>query len=434
MNTFNDVLEKYLLPIGSKLTENRMLSVITKAMMGIFPLTIAGSFALIIQCFPFLDTVLSPETMDQIFAFLGGISDATLSLIGLFLTGLIGYYYTKDEEIEPIYGAIIAIACFLILTPYHVNEVWAGFIPLEWLGNQGMFTAMFVGLISASMFSKISKSKITIKLPDSVPPMVSESFKALVPAVGTFLVFAAIGYVFSFTSYGNIHNAIFTIIQQPILKIGTSLPATLLIVIFIQLLWFMGLHGQNIVGAILNPVWIAAFTANLEATTAGQNPTYIFTGTFFTAFIWMQFISLIIACLVSAKSAQLKSVSKLSMGSAIFNISEPIVFGGPVVLNITLLIPWVLVMVVFVLITWASMKFGFCPLTTGADIPWTTPPILSGYLVTGSIMGAVVQLINVIVGIIIYLPFVRIYDKQLLKQEKDNEIRLAKEKMMTNEI
>ncbi|MFV0394776.1 MAG: PTS sugar transporter subunit IIC [Coprobacillaceae bacterium] len=434
MNKLNDLLEKYLLPIGNKLMSNRMLTVITKAMMGIFPLTIAGSFALIIQSFPFLDTVVDVSVMDQIYAFLGGISNATLSLIGLFLTGLVGYYYMKEEKIEPIYGAIVAIASFLIITPFYFDEAWAGYIPVEWLGNQGMFTAMIVGILSAMLFARLTNSKATIKLPDAVPPMVSESFKALIPATVTFLAFAAVGYLFTFTSYGNIHSAIFTIIQQPILKIGASLPATLLIVVFVQLLWFMGLHGQNIVGAILNPIWISAFTANLEATTAGKDPTYIFTGTFFSAFIWMQFIALIIACLISAKSAQLKSVGKLSMGSAIFNISEPIVFGAPVVLNITLLIPWVLVMVVCVLITWAFMEFGLCPLTTGADIPWTTPPIISGYLVTGSIMGAVVQIINVIVGVLIYLPFVKVYDKQLLKQEAEYEARLETETMFINEV
>ncbi|MFQ6874806.1 MAG: PTS transporter subunit EIIC, partial [Coprobacillus cateniformis] len=144
----------------------------------------------------------------------------------------------------------------------------------------------------------------------------------------------------------------------------------------------------------------------------------IFTGQFFTGFIWMQFVSLIVACLISAKSEQLKAVGKLSIGSACFNISEPIVFGSPVVLNFMLLIPWVVTMAVFVLVTWGFMQSGLCPYPLGADIPWTTPPLISGWLITGSPMGAVVQIVNVIIGTFIYLPFVKMYDKQLVKQEQ----------------
>ncbi len=417
LEKINNFLEKYLLPVGSKLAANRYLSVITKSMMGLFPLSIAGSLALVIQSFPFIDKVIPADVMTQIAEFLGVISNASLSLLGFFLAGLIGYFYSKEEEGEPIYGAIIAMASFLILTPFHYDKDWNAFIPMQWLGSQGLFTAMIVGMSSAVILNKLMKSKLTIKLPSSVPPMVSDSFKSLIPATITFFIFAAIRYGVSFTSFGDVHNAIFTILQQPLLKLGTTLPASLLIVVVIQLLWFMGLHGQNILGAVMNPIWMGAFYANLEASTNGVAPQYIFTGTFFSAFIWMQFLSLIIVCLIWSKSSQLKAVSRLSAGSAIFNISEPIVFGTPVVLNVVLIVPWVLTMVAFVLITWAAMKSGFCPLTTGADIPWTTPPIISGYLTTGSIMGSVVQLINLAVGVLIYLPFVKVYDKQLLLEE-----------------
>ena len=192
----------------------------------------------------------------------------------------------------------------------------------------------------------------------------------------------------------------------------------IVIVIFIQTMWFMGLHGQSITKAVILPVWEAATFANLAATQAGLKPEYIFTTQFHDVFIPIQFTSLIIACLLVSKSVQLKSVAKLSVGSAIFNISEPVVFGAPVVLNVMLLIPWVLVMVVFVLITWGAMASGLCPYPTGAVIPWTTPPFISGYLATGSIMGVVVQLVNFIVGTLIYIPFVKMYDKQLLKDEQ----------------
>lgn len=421
MEKISGFLEKFLAPIGQRLATNKPLTIIRQSMMGLLPLTIAGSISLIIQYFPFIDKIISAEVMAQITDFLGMMSNATLSLVGLYLAGLIGYFYAKQEDNEGIYGAIVSISSFLILTPFTADENFNSFIPMQWLGGQGLFVAMFVGLLSGFIFNKLMASKATIKLPDSVPPMVSEPFKMLVPSLITFTIFCTIRYIFTFTSYGNIHAAIFTLLQQPLLSLGTTLPASIIVVVIIQLLWFLGLHGQNIVGAVMLPIWMSATVSNLTAVTNGEAPTYIFTNQFFSAFVWMQFFSLIIACLIGAKSAQLKSVGKLSVGAAVFNISEPIVFGAPVVTNVMLFIPWILVMVIYVLITWIFMKTGMCPLPTGADIPWTTPPLLSGYLSTGSIMGAVVQLINLAVGTLVYLPFVKIYDKQLLKQESERE-------------
>lgn len=423
MNTFQDKLEKILMPIGTKIANNKYLKVLQKSFIAVMPLTIAGSIALIISYFPFIDKVVPADVLNEIITFLEAMSSATLSIVALFLAGVIGYYYTCQEEHEGIFGAIVMICCFLIVTPMGWNEEGAfAYIPMTWLGGQGLLTGMIIGFGGGILYNKLMKSKMTIKLPESVPPMVAEPFKMLVPALVTFLLFAAVRYGMSFTSYGDIHTLLFNVFQTPLMALGTSLPASIAIVIFIQVLWFMGLHGQNIAGAVMTPIWNAAMIANLTAVQSGQAPQYIFTGQFFTGFIWMQFTSLIVACLISAKSEQLKAVGKLSVGSACFNISEPIVFGSPVVLNFMLLIPWVLTMAVFVLLTWGFMVSGLCPYPLGADIPWTTPPLISGWLITGSPMGAVVQIVNVIVGTFIYLPFVKMYDKQLVREESQGQI------------
>jgi len=423
MKNFQEKLETVLMPISVKLANNRVLSIIRDAFIATLPLTIAGSLSLIIQYFPFIDKVVPADIMTQVITFLDAVSSATLSLIGLFLAGAIGYYYSKSENEEPLFGIVIAISSFLVVTPMGWNEEGAfAFIPLTWLGGQGLFTAMIIGFASAFIYGKLIKSNLTIKLPDSVPPMVAEPFRALVPAFVTFIAMAIIRYGMSFTSFGDIHTFFFEFLQKPLMALGANLPASIVIVIFIQLLWFMGLHGQNIAGAVMNPIWTATWVANLTAVQNGQNPEYIFTGHFFTGFIWMQFISLVIACAFFTKSSQLKAVGKVSIGSACFNISEPIVFGTPVVLNFALLIPWVLTMVVFVILTWGFMASGLCPLPIGTDIPWTTPPLISGWLITGSPMGAIVQIINVIVGVFIYLPFVKMYDKQLVKQEQEGQV------------
>ena len=419
MDKFQSKLEGILMPIGSKIANNKYLKVLQKSFIAVMPLTIAGSIALIISYFPFIDYVVPADVLNEIITFLDAMSSATLSIVALFLAGVIGYYYTRQEEHEGIFGAIVMICCFLIVTPMGWNEEGAfAYIPMTWLGGQGLLTAMIVGFGGGVIYNKLMNSKMTIKLPESVPPMVAEPFKMLITALATFLVFAAVRYGMSFTSFGDVHTFFFNVFQTPLMALRTSLPASIIIVVFIQVLWFMGLHGQNIAGSVMTPIWNAAMIANLTAVQSGQSPQYIFTGQFFTGFIWMQFVSLIVACLISAKSEQLKAVGKLSIGSACFNISEPIVFGSPVVLNFMLLIPWVVTMAVFVLVTWGFMQSGLCPYPLGADIPWTTPPLISGWLITGSPMGAVVQIVNVIIGTFIYLPFVKMYDKQLVKQEQ----------------
>lgn len=423
MKKLNAFLEKYLVPFGTYLAGNKYLQILRKAMLATMPLTIAGSVILIINSFPFIDYIVPAHVMNEVRELLGVISKVTLSIVALYLSGAISYYYAKHEDTEPLFGLIVGISSFLILTPLSmkvegVEEIIDKVIPMTWLGGQGLFVAIVTGFVAGKMFNGILKKDLTIKLPDSVPPMVAAPFRILIPAFITFLSFAVVRYGMTFTSYGDIHTLFFNILQQPLMNLGATLPAMIILVVFIQVMWFMGLHGQSITKAVMLPVWEAATFANLSATQAGLKPEYIFTTQFHDVFIPIQFTSLIIACLIVAKSSQLKSVSKLSIGSACFNISEPVVFGTPVVLNVMLLIPWVLVMVVFVLITWGAMYFGLCPYPTGAVIPWTTPPFISGFLATGSIMGAVIQLINFIVGTLIYIPFVKMYDKQLLKEEQ----------------
>ena len=418
MAEFMEKFQTRLMDVGAKLSNNKFLQIIQKSFVATLPLTISASLALIISYFPFIDKIIPADVMNQIITFLDSVSTATLSIVGLYLCGIIGYYCAKEEDEEPIFGTIISMCCFLILTPAGWNDkAGVAYFELTWLGSNGILSAMIIGFLSSWIYNKMLKTKFTIKMPSSVPPMVAEPFTALIPAIVVFFVFACIRYGMGFTSFGNLHNFLFTVFQTPLTKLGTTLPAAIILVIFIQLLWFVGLHGQNITGAVMNPIWSVATMANLQATQAGQAPKYIFTGTFFSAFIWMQFFSLIIACLLFSKSDQLKSVAKVSFVPACFNISEPMVFGAPIVLNVMLLIPWVVTMVVYVLITWGFMASGLCPYPSGADIPWTTPPILSGYMSTGSVMGAVIQIICLVVGVFIYLPFVKAYDKQLLLQQ-----------------
>ncbi len=430
MQKLQEKIERIIVPIGTKISQIKILRILQKSFISVISLTIIGSLVLIIKNFPFINYVISDSIMNEIGSFFGNISTVTTGCLALWLSGAIGYYYSEEEGNPKLFGLLTSLIAFLIATPFTLSvegleqPITTGIIPTAYLGGNGLFSAILIGFISACIYNKTQNKGIVIKLPDSVPPAVSEPFKVIIPTLFAFLACTAIRYGFTFTSYGSIHNFFFTVLQTPLMSLGTSLPATLLVIVFVQLLWFLGLHGQNIAMAVMTPIWAAATVANYDAIQAGGSAQYIFTQQFFSAFVWIQFVSLIIACLIGSKSKQLKSLSKLSLPAGCFCISEPIVFGTPVVLNFYLLVPWVLVMLVYVLIGWGAMAIGICPNPIGATIPWTTPPIIAGWLVTGSFMGAIVNIVQIIVGTVIYLPFVKMYDKQLLTQENNTQEKM----------
>lgn len=172
----------------------------------------------------------------------------------------------------------------------------------------------------------------------------------------------------------------------------------------------------------MQPIYLASLTANLNAIAAGNPPIYKMTYTFWFFFIPIYYLGLDLACIIFSRHEQIKSIGKLALPAQIFNIGEPTIFGLPIVGNPIMFIPTIFIPVVCTIIGWVAMSIGFMPLTNGVNIAWTTPIIISGYLVTDSISGSVVQIIQLVVSVILCIPFIKMYDKQLDKQERNHSI------------
>lgn len=410
------------MPIGEKLDKIRFLQVIRQAFMSLIPLTISGSIVLLILNFPFIDQVLPANILKELNTALMPLFRCSVSLIALYLVYLIGYNYslTYDSKKDHKMAGLIALASFIVVTPNVLDvegQMISGVIPTSYLGAGGMFVAIIVGYLSAKCYCYFLNSKFKITLPESVPTMVSDSFSSLIPAFITLIIVCIFNYIMTLTPFGNIHELVTTVIQAPLMNVGTGLIATVLTQGLIQLLWFFGLQGDDLVGAITNPILTTASAENLSAYQSGMELPYIITQQFVQLFVLSGFISLVIAIIIVSRSSRLKQVGKLSAVPAGFGISEPTVFGIPIVMNFILFIPWVLIRPIFVFITYAFMYFGLCPVPTGVMLPWTTPPIISGFLATNSIMGSVVQIICLVVGVLIFIPFVRVLDKEYRKDE-----------------
>lgn len=419
-------LEQKLMPLGERINRIKLLQVIRDSMMPLIPLIISGSMVLLLLNFPWIDKVVPVGILTELKNILVPLYNGTMSIISLFIAFLIGYNYSKltNKDENPIFSGLISLVAFIIVTPSTITvgkESVGGVIPTDYLGSKGMFVAIIVGYLFAKLFVYLMNGKLKITLPEGVPPMVAKSFESLIPAFFTLVAVCIFNYIMTLTPFGNVHSVIGEMIQKPLLVIGTGLPALLISQGLSQLLWFFGLHGDNLVGAVMEPILTTAGMENLAAYESGKSLPYIITQQFASLFVVIAFISLVIAIVIVARSNRLKEVGKLSLLPACFCISEPIVFGLPIVMNVILVIPWVIVRPIFGLITYAFMYFGLCPAPTGVTLPWTTPPILSGFLATNSVMGAIVQIICIIVGVLIFIPFVKVLDNTYRKEESEKK-------------
>mgnify|MGYP003433625174 FL=1 len=417
MNKFLDSISDKLLPVANKLASNRYLSILRDAFMLAFPLTMFGSIVVVICNLPFLNDEMKALSNEL----LGSGQSATMSIMTVFVTFGIGYYLSKSYDVEGIFGGAISFASFLILTPFFVTsdsgETISNVLSLDRLGAKGMFLGMIVSFIAAEIYSRTSRKGWQIKMPDSVPPAVAKSFAALIPAILTLSIFTAINAIVTVGLNTNLHDVIYNIIQVPLVGLGSSIWATFLAIFFIQFLWFFGLHGQILVNSVMDPVWNTLMFENLEAYKAGEHLPHIITKPFmevFTVGLGGSGMTLAVVIIMAffLRKKQYRDVGRLALGAGIFNVNEPVIFGLPIVLNATILIPWVIAPIIVTAFNYFVMAIGIVPAPTGVSVPWTVPIFFSDIIATNSLAGGLLQIVDFILVGFIWYPFLRMLDKQ----------------------
>lgn len=416
MNNFIDNLAEKLTPLAGKLGSNRYLAVLRDAFMLSFPLTMFGSIVVVLNNLPFWSDDLK-GTLGGLF---GNGQNATMSIMTIFVTFGIGYYLTRSYDEDGVFGGAVSLASYLILTPFNFTtaegaEV-SGALSLDRLGAKGMFIGMLAAFIAAEIYVRITKKGIVIKMPEGVPDAVARSFASLIPAISTLTVFLLLNALVSGVFTTNLHDVIYTVIQKPLVGLGSGLPATLLSLFFVQILWFFGLHGQIIVNSVMDPIWNTLALENLDAFKAGEALPHIITKPFmetFTVGLGGSGMTLMVVILMAfvMKSRQMKDIGRLAIGPGLFNVNEPVIFGLPIVLNASILIPWVLTPLIVTTINYFSMASGLVPAPTGVTVPWTVPLFFSGMMATNSLMGGLLQLIDVAIVGVMWYPFLKVIDK-----------------------
>jgi PTS system, lactose/cellobiose family IIC component len=417
---------------GNVVTRINPIMAIKDSFIDLMPLIIAGSFGTLMS-----NVICSPQNGLAKFAGFGFLSKfqplfnainfATMSMISVFLVYLVASSYAEYKKVPKQMSGLIALACFVILIPTVATVAnkdgsvvsLANVIASKYTDSKGMFLAIIVGLTSTFIYAKLQHSdRMKIKMPEGVPTGVTRSFEALFPAIITCFIFGVIGYAFNTATGGMyISDAIYKFLQTPMLAI-MQLPAGIVILTLIaQCFWIIGIHGANIIDVVRSSVGLAAIAANLAAFQAGKPLPNVFTYTFWNTFCTIGgsgcTIGLIIAVILVSKRKDLKQISRLSIVPAIFGINEPLIFGIPIVLNPYLAIPFILAPMVSAAIGFFATSIGLAGAAM-ITVPWTTPPLINAYLSTGGNIGTVItQLVCIAVSVLIYLPFVKVMNKEV---------------------
>lgn len=407
MKKFYSFFEEKVGPVVEKLARNHYLIGIRDGMIATVPFTIIGSVFIIIQQFPvqaWLDFIAPISDMLSI------PNSMTMGKIAIIVAFSVGYCLAREFDVDTLTGGLLSTIAFFTL---QVTEEYE--LETAYFGSKGIFTAIVVALLSVKTVELFTKKNWTIHFPEGVPPAVSQAFASLIPGA----VVLTICWLFS-TVLGLNIPAIITVIFSPLVFALNTYPGILVYMVVSQLLWCVGIHGQSVLNAVGTPVFLTYIAANQEAFLAGQQPPYITASGFIPNFISLGGAGAtlglaILMCFSREKGYRV--LGRLSVAPGIFNINEPIIFGFPIVMNPIMMIPFILTDVVLLSGTYLLMWLNIIgrPVMT---VPWIMPPIIGAFLVTGNNVPAMIwSIIELGLSMLIYLPFLRIAEKQRLEEE-----------------
>lgn len=364
------------------------------------------------------------------------ITNGTLNISSLLIAPVIGYCLSQNKDFEnPLAAAVISLASLIVMMPNTVavtpvGEEGAvqvsGVLSFGNVGTQAMFAGVIIGLVVTELFIWISHIKrLQINLGDNIPPSVGKSFNVLIPFIIVISGLALLSSVLSIGFHTDLISIITTLIQEPLRTVTTGLAGCVILYSLGNFLWLLGIHQSVIYSSILEPLLIVNMTQNMAAYAAHEPIPNIINVGLVQAFGLLggsgSTICLLVATFLVGRNKATRSVAKMALVPGLFNINEPVIFGYPIVYNISMAIPFILVPTLGIIISYAATALHFMSECV-ALIPWTTPPLLSGYLATaGDWRAVVVQLLILVVGVLVYIPFVKVNDRVMSRTAEIDE-------------
>lgn len=437
MNNLIKKLEKFgtkLEPIASKLSDNMSLMAIKDGFITVMPLLIIGSFVIVLN-----NVVLEwgpnslwysigikvPEDFASKlaeFKIIGQfVAQGSIAIISLLVSFTIAYFYTSYKKNDALSAGVLSLAGFMCLQLWQVEftsengeVILVSAINSQNLGTANIISAIFVALTSSKIYNYFIKKDLMIKMPQGVPPGVNKAFQALIPGTAIITLFALIASILSVNNT-EFSEIISTFIASPLQEFGAKGPfVAYFYVTFSNILYFFGIHGPNVLAFIEASVLTPASITNAQMIADGTNSTIVFSKGMLDSFVFLggggATLGLIISIFIVSKSESERSIAKFALTPALFNINEPLVFGLPIVMNPILFIPFVLLPSLLLTTAWIQItilnSLGLLNNIGGVLVPWVSPVGIGAFLSYQNFWVVIVALIQLLISIIVYLPFV----------------------------
>lgn len=434
-----DRLSEKMLPIVSKMSSQRHLLAIRDSFIVTMPLVMAASVMVLLNALIFSNaTVQRILDLSPLAELASIVNNGTMSILAIIVCYNIGWnlatHYIQtgvidDPSFSPVHAGILSTAVMFILMPLSStvtlmdgNTAEATGVFLQSLtSSSGLATAMIAALVSTELFIKLAKMKsFKIRMPEGVPPAVATSFNSLVPEIVVILFFSVVVFTLNHTTGLNVPQLIELAIQTPLKAFVLSVPGILFLQFFSDFLWVFGIHGSSILAPIRQAPLLQSIQENMDAFSVGKEIPNIITEPFTNAFGLIGgggcILPLVIAILWASKRQEQRSIAKFGLTTCLFNITEPIMFGLPVVMNPMYMVPCAIIPFINLIIAYAATSLGIISKTVAAA-PWITPPVIQSFIATGDdIRAAVLTVILIVLDVFLFLPFVLAANKAKLAE------------------
>lgn len=417
-----------LVELGTKMQGSPAVGAISSGMMGTMGLILAGSVFSIISSLLSLAGVL--QATDAVYQWLQMPYNMTMGIMSIAVAFGVAYTYTTNLKMKgAVANGFVAMFLFLMVcSPVKSVELADGssmsVMDTTYLGGTGMFTAMFVSIIVVRIIKLCADKHIVISMPDAVPQFLADSFSALIPLVINIVLWCGLNTVLQNAIGAPVPGAVMGILSVPLGAL-ISTPGMIVLVLIAMIFWSFGIHGTGIVYIVLMAPFIAAYQTNTELVAAGQDPV------FNAAFLFAgaaccggtgNVLPLAVCCL-RAKSQQLKTIGKAGLVPAIFNISEPMCFGVPIMYNPVIAIPFILNTALTTIVVALGFVSGF--FRPPHVLIMTALPIgVNEFLSSMALQNLLIPVVGFVVGYLCYAPFVKMYDKQCLAKEAEGSTEM----------
>ncbi|AUJ24711.1 MULTISPECIES: PTS sugar transporter subunit IIC [Virgibacillus] len=413
-------LMKWLMPIANKVEQQKHLQAIKDGMIAIVPIIIIGSFFILPIAFM---NVFQSGPIHEFFA--NHIDKLTYP--DKFTNGLLSVYaaFFIADSLAKKYGmhsaqyGITAVITHVILS----GVVTENGLDMTYLGAQGLFVSIISAILSVEVTRFMIKKKMVVRLPDSVPQMVGDSFSNLFPMIVNILLGSIIAILS--TSLGEVaFPQVIMNVLAPAISSMDSLPSLLIVIFLTQFLWFFGLHGPAITSAVWAPFAITYQAENIANYAAGADVTHIFTFGLYYNILQVSGSGLtlgLVLLMMRSRAKNLNAIGKVSIIPSLFGINEPLIFGAPIILNPFMFIPFVFGPLIVTTLTYFGMTSGLMGMPI-ANPPGFLPPGVGAFLMTLDWRAVVFVFLSLILMTLIYLPFFKAMEANEIKKESEKTV------------